>query len=326
LDFGSILSAAYDECNYATSPAAAIVTRFKRLTNEGVRAVLSEPGLSRLADSDQPFTFPSVASQARYVLPEAVARINGVSERTSDLALFAMDLTEYRHVDPDPAGSSGTPTHYVPIGRVAVAVQPSDASEIFVKSTSAADTTQTAYIEGVITGGYLRTASVVLTGTVAVTLASAITSFIEITDFYLSAAAAGTVTLLEDSGSGTELARVTIGAQRPRYYGFYLWPTPSAVVTYYVDYRREIADLVNSADEPPMPTDAHPALVAYVVAREKEKTGDLEGVGVAQGRYREYLKKIKYQTQTLSDEIPVLGRWPRVGHSRLGGYFPADRW
>jgi len=326
MTFSEILSAVYDECNYLASPASGVVTRVKRLVNEGQRLMLSEPGLQRLADSDAPFTVASVASQARYVLPEAVARITGMRETTNDLALGAMDLARYRHVDPDPTATTGTPTHYVPIGRVAVAVQPADASQIFVKSDSASDTTQVVYIEGVITGGYLRTASVTITGTTAVTLSSAITSFIEITDFYLSAAAVGTVTLHEDSGLGTELARVTIGATRPRYYGFYLWPTPSAAVTYSVDYRRELVDLVNNTDEPPLPTDIHPALVAYAVAREKEKTGDTNGSLQAMARYQKFLKHLKYQTQTLSDEIPVLGRGAMVGRSRLGAWFPADHW
>jgi hypothetical protein len=325
MEFSAILSAVYDECNYLASPASGVVTRVKRLVNEGQRALLSEPGLQRLADSDVPHTFASVASTARYVLPESVARIHHISETTNDIALEAMSLGRYRHADPDPASSSGTPTHYVPIGRVAVATQPSNASEIFVDSTSASDT-NTAYIEGIITGGYTRTASVSMTGQTAVTLSAAITSFIEITDFYLSAAAVGTVTLHEDASGGTELARITIGAKRPRYYGFYLWPTPSAAVTYTVDYRREIADLVNDTDEPPLPTDIHPALVAYAVAREKEKTGDTNGSLQAMARYQKFLKHLKYQTQTLSDELPVLGRGAMVGRSRLGAWFPADHW
>jgi hypothetical protein len=323
--FTEILAAVYEEARYASSPASAIVTRVKRYVNEGMRAVLSEPGLARLVDSDAPYTFASVASQARYVLPESIARIRAVSERTNDYALGVMALERYRAIEPDPASVTGTPTHLVPIGRVAVAVQPADASEIFVKSSSASDT-GTAYLEGIITGGYVRTASVSMTGTTAVSLASAITSFIEITDFYISANAVGTVTLLEDSGSGTELAQITIGQKRPRYYGFYLWPTPAAAVTYYVDYRREVTDLVNDTDEPPLPLDAHPMLVAYAVMRESEFQRELETAAIAKGRYDKALSRLKYQTQTVGDEIPVLGRGALVGHSRLGGWFPADTW
>ena len=47
--FEEILAGVYEDCNYQSSPAAAVATRLKRYVNEGYRAVLSEPGLSRLA-------------------------------------------------------------------------------------------------------------------------------------------------------------------------------------------------------------------------------------------------------------------------------------
>lgn len=326
MTFSEIKAAVFEEARYASSPATAVTTRIARYVNEGVRMLLAEPGLSRLIDSDVPYSFASVAATARYVVPESVNRILKVSERTNDLALRTMSLSAYREIEPDAASNSGTPTHIVPIGRVAVATQPADASELFVKSTSAADTTQVAYVEGIITGGYVRTASVTLTGATAVSLAAAITSFIEVTDFYLSAAGAGTVTLHEDSGLGTELARITIGQKRPRYYAFYLWPTPASAVTYYVDYRRELTDMVQDTDEPPIATDAHPGIVAYAVMREMEFQRDADGYTAAQARYKKSVSNLKYATQTLSDEVPVSGRGGLVGHSRLGGYFPADTW
>jgi hypothetical protein len=321
-----IRTAVYQEAGFTTAPATDVATRVLRFINEGIRTILSEPGLARLEDSDAPFEVASVASQARYVVPEAVAQIVGISERTNDYALEVLSLDRYRRMEPDPASNTGTPTHYVPIGRVAVAVQPSNASEIFVKSTAAGDTTQTVQIEGVITGGYMRTASVTLTGATAVTLSSALTSFIEITDFYLSATAVGTVTLHEDSGLGTELARITIGALRPRYYGFALWPTPAAAVTYLVDYRRELRDLSNATDEPPLPTDYHRMVVDYVVARELTLKSDLDRAAKAEARYDLALKRLKYATQHLAGDLPVMGRGARTGHSRLGPYFPADSW
>jgi hypothetical protein len=244
-----------------------------------------------------------------------------VSERTNDRTLSSMSLKEYRRYEPDPASVTGVPTHYVPIGRVAVAVQPTDASSIFVKSTSASDT-GTAFLEGIITGGYRRVVSVTMTGTTAVNLSSAVSTFIEIEDVYLSANAVGTVTFHEDSGSGTELARVTIGQKRPRYYGFYLWPTPAAAVDYLVDYRRELTELVNDTDEPPLPTDFHYLLTAYGRMRHYEKSDDGR-YKVAQEQFARGLSRLKYATQTGTDEIPKMGG-RLVGHSRLGGYYPAD--
>jgi hypothetical protein len=323
LTFSDILADVYADLGYQSSPASAEVARIKRYVNQGMRAVLGEPGMGRLLDSDSPLTVASVASQARYVVPEAVALIHGISERTNDRRLMAMDLKTYRIHEPDPASATGTPTHYVPIGRVAVAVQPSNASEIFVDSTAAGDT-GTAYLEVITTGGYRRLLSVTMTGATAVTFSASVTDIIQIEDFYISAAAVGTVTLHEDASGGTELARITIGQKRPRYTGFYLWPTPSAAVDYLVDYRREVSELVNDADEPPFPTDYHDMLSAYARMRHYEKQDDGR-YQVAKAQFDKRLSQLKYATQTGPDELPVMGgRW--IGHSRLGGWFPADTW
>ena len=324
MTLSDLLNLLYDDLYQGATPATAATTRFKRYLNEGLRVILGEPGMERLNDSDTPFTFASVASQARYVIPEAAARILHLSERTNDHALQAMNLAEYRRREPDPATMTGVPSHYVPIGRVGVAVQPSDASEIFVDSTSASDT-GTAYLEGIITGGYRRTLSVTMTGTTAVSFSAAVTSFIELEDFYISANAVGTVTLHEDASGGTELARITIGQKRPRYYGFYLWPTPASAITYHVDYRRELVELANDADEPPLPTDYHYLLTAYARMREYEKMNDAR-YATALESFRTGLARLKYATQTQADELPIMGRGRVIGHSRLGGFFPADHW
>lgn len=325
MTLADLQAAVYDETLYGSSPATAVTTRVTRNINDGIRMILSEPGLSRLADSDDPLVVTSVASQARYVVPEAVASIRGISERTNDRRLTAMSRNEYREIEPDPVANTGTPERYVELGKVAVAVQPSDASAIFVKSTSASDT-GTAYLEGLITGGYRRTASVTMTGTTAAQMDATISSFIEIEDFYISANAVGTVTLLEDSGSGTELARITIGQKRPRYHAFDLWPTPSGVIDYLVDYRRQLVDLANATDEPPLPQDYHPILVDYAVMREFEIKGDETRIAVATARMVKRLSRLKYQTQTGPDELPVSNHRVRTGYSRLGPYFPADTW
>lgn len=325
MTFADLVRAVADDVGYPTSPAPDVLARLQRYVNEAQRAVLAEPGLAKLADSDNPLTVASVAGQARYVVASAVARIHHITERTNDLRLRPMSLAEYRALDPDATSSTGTPTHYVPIGIVGVAVQPSNASEVFVDSTSASDT-NTAYVEGIITGGYPRTAAVTMTGTTAVSLDSLITTFLELNDFYLSHPAVGTVTLHEDASGGTELARIQPGQTRPSYYGFYLWPTPAAVVTYYVDYRRALVTLVNDTDEPPLPAEFHDLLADYARYREWEKKGDTDRAGIAKARYDGRLAQLKYRTQTGPDDVPIMGRRPLVGRSRLGAYFPADSW
>jgi hypothetical protein len=315
--------AVYQECGHSDAPDTRIVTRIRRLLTEGVHAVLGEPGLAHLADSDTPSVVASVASQARYVVPESSAAISHISDRTNDRTLVPMSLAAYRALDPDAASTSGTPTHYVPIGRVGVAVQPADASDIFVDSTSGSDT-NTAYLEGFITGGYQRRTAITMTGTTAISLG--ITSFLELNDFYLSHPAVGTVTLHEDANGGTELARITIGETRPNYYGFYLWPTPAAVVSYYIDARRDVAPMTANTSEPPWPEDFHHLLVAYAAWREWMFKGDTDRSRDALQRYQVTLSRLKYFTQAQTDELPVMGRRRTVGHSRLGGYYPADTW
>jgi hypothetical protein len=322
MTFTAILSDVYADVNLVSSPAATEVARIKRYVNEGVRVVLGEPGLTRLADSDAPVTVASVANQARYVVPEAVARIMGMSERTNDRTLAAMSLGEYRRREPDPASMSGSPTHYVPFGRTAVAVQPSNASQLLMDSDAAGDT-NTAYIETIRTGGLMKSASVAMTGVTAVNIGNS--DVIEVTDLYLSAVAVGTVTLVEDASGGTVLATIAIGALRPRYYGFYLWPTPSAAVDYLIDYRRETVELVNDTDEPPLPTDYHYILSAYARMKYYEKTDDTR-YGIAKGAFDQALSRLKYATQTGADELPVMGRRRVTGHSRLGGMYPSDTW
>lgn len=325
MTFAELLADLYEDFGFATSPASDVVTRMKKYVNQTVRDILSRPGMARLLDSDAPFTVASVANQARYVLPEAVAQVRYVTERDNDQRLRLLPLTEYRTLDPDAAAESGTPEAWVPIGRVPVAAQPSNASEIFVKSTSASDT-GTAYLEGIITGGYLRQVSVSMTGVTAASLSAAITSFIEITDFYLSANAVGTVTLHEDSGAGTELARITIGQKRPRYYGIYLWPPPAAVVTYYVDYRREVVDLVQDTDEPPFPTDFHWIVSAGARKRHYEKKDD-DRHSTAEREYeRGILLLRKFVLYPPDYDAGHPGDAGDGDGSNLGPMYPAGRW
>jgi hypothetical protein len=324
MTLNELLADVYDDLGYQSAPASAVTARITRSLNEGLRVILGHPSLMRLADLDGPIPIASVASQARYVIPEALARVHAITERTNDRALSAMSLSEYRRMEPDPAGMTGVPARYVPIGRVAVAKQPSNASEIFVDSTSASDTA-TAYLTVLQTGGYRRTLSVTMTGVTAVSFSAAVADVIQIEDFYLSADAVGTVTLHEDASGGTELARITIGQKRPRYYGFYLWPTPSGVVDYLVDGRRELTNLVFATDEPPLPTDFHYLLAAYARMRHWERQDDTR-FSVAKTHYQDGLKQLIYATQTGPDELPVMGRGRMTGHSRLGAYYPADYW
>lgn len=323
-----ILAQAYTELNYGSTPPTAVSTRFGYWLNEGLRKVLGTPGLTGLRTSDSQFALTAVASQARYVVPESVERIRSIQNRTNDYTLALMTLEQYRRIEPDPTAMTGTPTHYVPIGRVAVSVQPSNASALFVDSTAAGDT-GTAYVEGIVTGGYQRTASVTMTGVTAVNISTTISTWIEVTDFYISTAAVGTVTLVEDASGGTELAQITIGQTRPRYFGFYLWPTPAAADSYVIEYDRRVVELTNAGDEPPWGENYHYVLVDYLRMREYEKTAGDSNANLARyqrakSTFEEGLQALKQFIWNPPDYRPAIGGSRAIRRSRFGAWYPSD--
>jgi hypothetical protein len=290
--------------------------------NQSQRDILSEPGMERLLTGTT--TFASVASTPQYGLPQNVARIVKIYEATNRRTLGELSQDTYRQIQPDPTTPTGTPSQYVDLGFAGVAKQPSDASDIFVDSDSASDT-NTAYIEGYRTGGYFTSLSVTMTGTTAVSLkgAALITDIVEITKFYLSAAAVGTVTLHEDASGGTELARIPIGQTHARYRKIALWATPASAVTYSVDYERDIQDMANAKDEPLLPVRFHPLLIEAARRREWAKKDDRDRFVIADREYQRMLANFKYFLFSGSDVRPVMGRHTIERPSTLGGWFPA---
>jgi hypothetical protein len=226
----------------------------------------------------------------------------------------------YHRSEPDPT-ITGTPEAWIPLGYSAVAAQPSNASEIFIDSTSASDT-GTVYIEGIKTGGYPITLSTTMTGVTAKSLSAAHTDIIEITKFYISQAAVGVVTLHEDASGGTELARIPIGQMFARYQQIALWPTPGAAITYTVDAERDTPDMANAADEPLFPARFHRLLVDYALWKEHEKTDDSRAPGAEQ-RWLKGVSDLRYFVTCPPDYLPVMGREPRLSSSRFGPWFPA---
>lgn len=308
----------------ATTLDSATNTRVGDFLNEAHRELLSETGMAKLRDDV--LTFATVASQQTYAIPEqGIAKIHRIWEPTTARKLRKRSLAWLREVDANPP--TGIPDFWIPLSYTQVAVQPSNASEVFVKSTSGSDTTQTCYVEGVITGGYRRTASVTLTGTTGVSLNTAITNFIEIDKFYLSATAVGTVTLLEDSGSGTELSRIAIGDTYAKYLSFLLYQTPSTAVTHSMDVTRGIADMSQDTDEPLIPEDFHDLLLDMAVLKELVKGDDPERYAMTDKhriKRRNELREWLFTGGDPGDDEHD----DRSGSqsSNLGAWYPAGRW
>ncbi len=313
----------YRRLNYSTTPAAEVVLRLRTFVNQTHRQILTKPGLGRLRDDT--ITFLSVANQTTYALPPAIAKIQHVQDRTNNRPIVEQSLGWLRQVD---AGltSTGGPSHvYIPRGYQAVAVQPSAAAEIFIKSTSASDT-NTAWLEGFRTGGYpISLGPITMTGGTAVSFGTAYTDIIEITKVYLSTAAVGTVTVHSVSGAGTELARIPIGATASRYLAIQLWPTPGSVITYHVDYTRVIPNLVNGTDEPLLPEDFHWLLVEGALIKEWSKKDDAGRREAAKRDFDEGVAALTSWVLSNPDTVASLRPVAR-GYSTLGPTYPADVW
>jgi hypothetical protein len=301
------------------SPNSATQTRIRAFVNAEVREVLSLSGMERLRPVTA--TFASVANQPQYGLPLEFAKVSRIVDQDNYARLFERDVDWLRSVQPNPDTSSSTPAAYVPYGYQAVQLQPSNASELFAKS-SGADTTQTVYVEGFVTGGLPRIASVVLNGTTAVSLSASITTWEVVTKFYVSAVGVGVISLHEDSGAGTTLAQLAIGKTSSRYQAIILWPTPSSVRTYHIDGYAALNDLAQDTDVPPCPEDFHELFVYGACYRECIKTDDPRTASFKQLR-DEKLRALKGWLNASASTRIVPGM-SEMGWSNLGGFYPAD--
>lgn len=319
MNLGEQLAKLYRHFGYASSPASEITTRFTSQLNETQEEILARPGLSSLLQGSLPVT--STANQPLLALPQAVARLKHLYEATNDQYIYPKSLSWYRQAYPDPAAVTGTPDGLVDMGMLGIAVQPSDASSIFVDSTSASDT-NTAYLEGYRTGGYFVSKSVTMTGTTAVNISTAITDWLFLTKFYLSAAAVGEVTLHEDASGGTELARIPLGQTFARYRRIALAPTPATAISYTADFEWDPQNMSNSNDEPLLPPRFHRLLNIGARMKEYLKKDDARYTA-AEREFEQGIKDLIYFVASQAVGTPVMGRPQSRRPSQLGPYFPS---
>lgn len=321
MTFAELLADLYDDLNFASSPASGVVTRIKRRLNKAHEAVLAEPGLRSLLRGT--LTFASVASQARYGLSN-VAAIRDIVTASSDRHLRPKSEAWYRATNPDPASNEGTPDFYVPLGHVAVAQVPATTGTgLWVVSSSAADTTATVTIDAIRVGGYPHSPSAAtLNGTTRVAIGggSALTDYIDVTQFQLSAACAGDISLYDAAASGNVLAVIPRGQTSSRYFGFYLTQTPSAAETFTVDAELELQALVSDDDEPRLPKKFHRIVGIRARMFEYEKS-DSDRFALAQSEYSEELRKLLAHVNGGGD--PLVPGGAGSGRSDLGGEYPA---
>ena len=309
----------YRRLNYDSAPATAVTTRLRALLNETQNEILAEPGMGTLLNGS--ITFASVADTAQYSLPQAAAKVKTLYEITNDRRLERRSLDWYRSLYPDTAASTGTPEYFVDLGLIGVSTQPAAATELFVDSTSAGDIAA-AYIEGWRTSGYFNSNTVTMTGVTGVTFDAAITDWIFIYKFYIAAAAVGSVTLQTTAAGGTVLATIPIGQTYARYRRIALVPTPSAAVTYTVDFEWDPQNMSVANDEPLLPSKFHRLLGIGARMKEYEKKDDTRYQST-KIEYERGLSKLKFHMNQAAVGRPNLrGRLHR-GWSTLGPNYPA---
>jgi len=296
--------------------------RIRGYLNADIRDVLGRSGMEPLRMTTA--TFASVASQDAYGLPLEFARIDRIVDQSNYLALTERDLGWLRTVQPNPS-PGGTPYVWVPYGFQAVMIQPSNASELFVKSTLGSDNMNVS-VEGFLTGGLARSVSAIaLNGTTAVSLGATITTWEQVSKFYLSASPGGVISLHEDSGAGTTLAQIQRARLSSRYQSIRLWPTPSEVRTYHVDGLMAITELAADQDTPPCPEDFHELFVFGACYRELLKLDD-KRANDFKAMHTERLGKLRAFVNDNASKRIVPHAYP-IGRSNLGPWAPADwRW
>jgi hypothetical protein len=319
MTFTELLAELYEDLGYQTAPAAAVITRAKRRLNQAHAAVLSEPGLASLLNGV--ITFAAVANQARYGLSN-VAEIRGITTATNDRQLYRRSEAWYRATNPDPAANTGTPDFFIPIGHVAVAqVSAETGTGLWVVSSSAADTAgPTATLDAVRVGGYPNSPTAVALNGVTRVAVGALTDYIDVTQFQLSAACAGDISLYDAAAAGNLLAVIPRGQTSSRYFGFYLTRTPSTAETFTLSAELEVQPLVNDTDEPRLPHKFHRIL--GMRARMREYEGKDDGrFKIAAAEYQETLIKLKAHVNGAGD--PLIPGGNLRGRSDLGPNYPA---
>ena len=316
MTLSEIQQAVYRRTNLADSPASGDVSRILGFINERYREILTHPGLRVLRHGST--TFSSVASQAEYGFQFGVARILRVRDLDNQCTLEPMGLDSYRAIEPDPSDNDGTPRAWAPVGYGPVAMQPA-ATGLWVASSSASDMTQTVRVQAVRTDGTLDTLSTTLTGTTRAALGS-LTTYRTVIVFTLSATALGNVSLYDAASSGNTLATIPIGKTASRYFVVALWPTPSDVLSYTMDFDHALVDLANATDEPILPPDFHDLLVLGARRDEYEARNDARWA-VANDEFKRRVMALRawVNTSALSSGVPGAPDWNRYN---LGSWFP----
>lgn len=324
MNLTAILDDLYRRLALPATPNPTETTRLTSFINTTHRQILGLPGLESLRDDT--IAFSTVAGKARYGLPVAVMRIEGISSLTAQRKLQYRTQQELRAADPGLTGS-GEPECYAVVGYQPLHTQQlGPLPELYVHSTAGEDISQEVHCDLILDGGAHFPCHVTLQGSVAVavfTRSDLPRDVVDVASFSVSGPRLGIVGLWADPETTKELAGIYPGVTFSRYLGIQLYPTPASVTTYYVDYVRSVLDL-QADDEPLLPIDFHWLLVEGALLKEWTKRDDDRRVA-AEREYVKGLSALKYFVTCQADALPVSGQVATTHASRYGPYFPAMR-
>ena len=314
-----MLADLYQEFSHPLTPPPPVRSQFLAHLNKGHRAILREPGLERLRPTLQGLRLATEPGRALYGLPAPILRVTAVTDRVSGRPLDVRDLIWLRATDPG-LTSSGAPDTLVPIGQKPIARAPASTG-IWVQSDSAADVSQTLYLNGLYTdGGPSGDLRAALAGVTPVRVG--LGTFVDVTSVVLNGSCEGRVTLTDAATGGHVLAEIAAGQIEAKYFCVQFHPTPSAVADYYVDGLLPIVPL-GDRDTPMLPEEFHDLLVAYARMREYEYKGDTARFQASLREYTTGLSRLRTHVNSQPAQIYVLGRPVRDAVAREGPWFPA---
>lgn len=318
MTLSQMLQILYDRLDYEDAPPASIVRRLTGYINETQREVFRLKGMSALRRRVLPFS--TIASSPYAVMAQPMSQVFACVDRTENNVLYPRDVTWIWGRDPGQT-LTGSPDCFALLDYMAPVVQDvPTAAQLYAVSTSASDTTQNVYLEGIDENGYRRTAGpVTLTGTTPVSLSSTITNWLTVTRWYMSASAVGFVSV--QNSTPLVLGTITPGELRPAYTKLLLSPTPDSVQTLYAYGMIEIYDLVNAFDYSLFPADFAHVLVSGALEKEFMKREKPPMAGLHMRKKDETIKDLRAFLQ--SAQAQQTNGQSTAGFSALGPYFPS---
>ncbi len=301
-------------------PTTQTVARISKNINKAHRKILTEPGLIRLRHTGMPIQFDTEADRFLYGLPPSLSSVRALTERDTTRILFPKTIDEIREEDPG-FTRQDTPWAFVPIGYKVIQRAP-DSTGLWVASTSSSDSTPVVQVVGVRASSIISAEeSATLTGTTRVALGT-ITDYVDVISLSVSQTCVGVVSLYDAAASGNVLAEIPIGAQTSQYFMLQIYPTPSDVVTYYVDGTYRIVTLQDAQDTPQLPEEFHDMLSDYAKEQECIKAGEGQKALYWRSEFDGKLPKLRQWVSSQGAETPVISRrfTPRV--SRYGANMP----